>query len=244
MDAAANVELLRFTDADALARAAAEAWLNEIEMARQAAKLHAVALSGGRITEKFFAEVVAQARANRAGFVHVHFFWADERCVPPEHAASNFRLAHERLLGPLDVPGRQIHRIRGELEPELAVAQAGAEMRAIVSRQAGGQPVLDLVLLGMGEDGHVASLFPDKPAAAGAHPAVFRAIRNAPKPPRCRVTLGYGALAAARQVWVLVSGAGKEAALRASLGPGGRTPLGRVIWSRSCTRVFSDIAPA
>jgi 6-phosphogluconolactonase len=93
----------------------------------------------------------------------------------------------------------------------------------------------------MGEDGHVASLFP------GAAPEVERArvpflhITNSPKPPPQRLTLSYAALAAARAVWVLASGGGKEAALRESLSPTGTTPLANVIRSRSQTRIFTDI---
>ena len=93
----------------------------------------------------------------------------------------------------------------------------------------------------MGEDGHVASLFPGEREADGASPAVFRAVMNSPKPPPNRVTLGYAAIAAAKQVWVLTSGAGKEAALRESLSPTGRTPLARVLRARSDARVFTDI---
>ncbi len=103
------------------------------------------------------------------------------------------------------------------------------------------QPVLDLIFLGMGEDGHVASLFPGEPESLRADPSVYRAIANSPKPPPNRVTLGYPAIAAAREVWVLASGAGKEAALRESLQPDGQTPLAQVLQSRERTRVFTDI---
>jgi 6-phosphogluconolactonase len=101
--------------------------------------------------------------------------------------------------------------------------------------------VLDLVLLGLGEDGHVASLFPAEPESWIKDLAVYRAIKDSPKPPPNRVTLGYGAIAAARQIWMLASGAGKEAALRASLAADGKTPFGRVLRLRPDTKIFTDI---
>ena len=238
-----SFRLTFFETADALARAAAGAWLDEIEAGRRAgASPFCVALSGGRIAQEFFAFAAEQARARGGSFDRVHFFWADERCVPPEDEESNFRVAQEVLLTPLRIPGAQIHRIRGEATPETAAAAAARELCRIAPLDGAGQPVLDLVFLGMGEDGHIASLFPGQPAELLANPAVFRAVNNSPKPPPNRVTLGYPALASARQVWVLVSGKAKEAALRESLAPSGRTPLAQLLKLRRETRIFTDIA--
>jgi 6-phosphogluconolactonase len=92
----------------------------------------------------------------------------------------------------------------------------------------------------MGEEGHVASLFPGEPASVTSLPALYRPV-EVPKPPPNRVTLGYGAIAAARQVWVLVSGTGKEGALRQSLAPAGQTPLARVLRARAGTRIYTDV---
>ena len=102
-------------------------------------------------------------------------------------------------------------------------------------------PVLDLVLLGMGEDGHVASLFPGDLTTGSDMETTFLAIENSPKPPSNRVTLGHGPISVAREVWVLAAGAGKGEALRDSLAPAGRTPLAKVIQSRVATKVFTDI---
>jgi 6-phosphogluconolactonase len=91
----------------------------------------------------------------------------------------------------------------------------------------------------MGEDGHVASLFPGK--MEGKMPAdIFCAVNNSPKPPPDRVTLSYATIAAAKNVWVMASGAGKETALRESLSPSGKTPLAKVIQSRQQTKIFAD----
>jgi 6-phosphogluconolactonase len=100
-----------------------------------------------------------------------------------------------------------------------------------------------LIFLGMGEDGHVASLFPNASVEIvnGAKP--FLAVENSPKPPFRRISMSYAIIAAAKQVWILASGAGKEAALRESLEPDGHTPLARVVRSRSHTKIFADIRP-
>ena len=229
-----NVEQSIFSGADELAQVVAGAWLDEVAAAHRAGRGHCVALSGGRITQKFFAAVVALSRARGMSLAGVHFFWADERGVPPKDAESNFRMADELLFQPLRIAAENVHRIRGELPPAAAAELAVRDLSAVTAQ-------LDLVFLGMGEDGHVASLFPGEAAAERANPAVFRAVTNSPKPPPNRVTLGYPAIAAARQVWVLASGAGKEAALRESLATPGETPLARVLRGRSNTRLFTDI---
>lgn len=234
-------QLISFNDADALAKSVAAAWLDEVVATNRATQPHCVALSGGRITLKFFAEVIELAKARNASFASVHFFWADERCVPPNDPESNFAAADKEFFQPLGISLGNIHRIRGEDTPIQAVESATAEILRVTPRVANGQPGLDLIFLGMGEDGHVASLFPREPESMLADPAVYRVIVNSPKPPPNRVTLGYSTIAAARQVWVLASGAGKAAALRESLKTDGQTPLGRVLRTRNQTRIFTDI---
>ncbi len=236
-----NVELLSYPADVELSRAAASAWLNEIAAAQRAGKPYFVALAGGRIARTLFAAVVELSQAGGVSFAGVHFFWGDERCVPPDDPESNFAAAHQHLLQPLGIPPDNIHRLRGELSPDAAAAAGTAEIQRVVPPSEDGQPLLDLVFLGLGEDGHVASLFPGELASALSSPAIFRAVRNSPKPPPERVTLGYRGIAAARQVWVLASGAGKMAALNASLQSAGQTPLARVLRSRRQTRIFTDI---
>jgi 6-phosphogluconolactonase len=243
-------DLISFATADELARAAASAWLNEIAAANRAGKRHCVALSGGRIARKFFASVVEQAKARKIRGDdtpslpgNVHFFWADERCVPPDDAESNFAIARKFLFAPLKISDAQIHRIHGEASPEAAVKAASTEISKIAPLNETGQPVLDIIFLGMGGDGHVASLFPGEPDVLISDRAIYRSVENSPKPPPNRITLGYPAIAAAKQVWVLVSGPGKEAALCESLVPTSRTPLARVTQFRTRTKVFSDFLP-
>jgi 6-phosphogluconolactonase len=235
-----NCDLLSFPDAESLARAAAERWLKKLAAAAGRGQCSSVALSGGRIAGRFFAAAAAAARTLGLAVAQVEFFWADERGVPPEHPESNFALAQRALLRPLGVAPERIHRLLGELAPDLAAQAGEAEVRQFLPANPHGQPVFDLVLLGMGEDGHVASLFPDAPAELAASRAVYLPVIG-PKPPPQRITLGYSPLAAAREVWVLVSGPGKEAALHESLQPQGRTPLARVLRSRPATVIMTDL---
>ena len=234
-------ELLAFNTPDVLARAAASAWLDEIETAARIGKSHSVALSGGRITQKFFSATVEQAVSRSISFEHVHFFWADERCVPPDDADSNFLLANELLFRPLKIGEKKIHRLLGEIIPAEAVIKAEAELRRVVATNTAGLPVLDLILLGMGEDGHVASLFPNASRRVADITVPFLAIDNSPKPPPQRISLSYSAILAAGSVWVLASGAGKEAVLKESLATNSTTPLGFVVNSRIFTKIFTDL---
>ena len=233
----ARYTLTRFADSRELARHVARLWVEFVE-SRRAEPTCAIALSGGRISSVLYQSFVAQARARKLGSTHLHFFWADERCVPPDHPDSNFKAAEVHLLKPLGITTERIHRIKGELPPQVAAAEASAEIRGLLRNS----PLLqlDLIILGMGEDGHVASLFPN--ARECLLPTdVYCAVRG-PKPPPDRVTLSYAVINAARDVWVIVSGRGKTNALRESLAPLGKTPLASVIKNRPSTQVFTEEA--
>ena len=236
---AGKFEILTFPDPAKLAEAAAADWLALAAAAAERKLPHLVAFSGGRIAGTFLAAAAARAKLTGFTFASTHFFWADERCVPPDDRESNFALAKSRFLVPLSIPEPRTHRLRGELAPALGAQEAEADLRQWALPDETGQPVLDLVFLGMGEDGHVASLFPGESEPVQAAPAVYRAV-VAVKPPPHRLTLGYPALRAARQVWVMASGAGKSAAWRESLLPSGATPLAELIRQRSFTRLFVD----
>jgi len=236
-----NFELITFSDPGGLARAAAEAWLKELLANERSDLRYSVALAGGRIASRFFSEVVMLAKKDKTSFKSVNFFWGDERCVPPNDPESNYRLAREHLLDPLTIPVEQTHRIRGEHPPELAAKDAEKELCSLIPATAAGQPILDLVFLGIGEEGHVASLFPGEAPEVMNSQRVYRAV-TATKPPPQRITLGYPAIAAARQVWVLASGQGKEGAFRDSLSGKARTPFAHVLGLREHTKIFSDLA--
>ena len=227
-----NVAVENF--ADALAESVARQWL-ALMVGRDEAKPFTVALSGGQFPRHYY-KALAKAAAG-VSFRNVHFFWGDERVVPPNDEESNFRLAAVPLLLALKIPDEQVHRVLTERDEAFAVAQAEAEICRIADLDAEGQPMLNLVLLGMGEDGHVASLFPGDAEADST--AVYRAVTG-PKPPPRRITLGSPALAAAREVWVVLSGEGKAAALAAAREPDSDLPIARVLRARTHTRIFTD----
>jgi 6-phosphogluconolactonase len=229
--------LVSFPDGRALALAAARDWLDWL---RNSSGPRLAAVSGGRIAADFFDAVLLLAKDSGAPLREVHFFWADERCVPPEDAQSNFLLANQRLLRPLGISADKIHRLKGELPPADAVAQANADLRGLAPKDADGSPILDIVFLGMGEDGHTASLMPNAPRAVRESREPYVHVPNSPKPPPHRLSLTYRTLAAAREAWVLVSGAGKEGALRETLRPDGTTPLAQVLRERKETRIYTD----
>ena len=227
-----------FADKAALTEHAAAQWL-ELLAKRDVGRPFTVALSGGR-TPRLLYDSVAQL-AQPSAFDNVHFFWGDERVVPPTDDESNFKLADDGLFRPLQIPLGQVHRVQTERSETEAVQLVTDELEQFTDSQADGQPVIDLVFLGMGEDAHVASLFPGDTEAIESK-AVYRAVTG-PKPPPRRITLGYPALAAAREVWVLASGEGKAKALRASLANGSDTPLARVLQSREHTEILTDFKP-
>ncbi len=236
-------QVLQYPDPASLARDAAKRWLDELRAraGKSGGTAYTVALSGGRITKNFFEEIVGQTKFGGPGnvFDNVHFFWADERCVPPDDPESNYALARGLLFNPLKIPDAQIHRLHGEGPEPQTLKQAITEISALAPIS-NSQPVLDMIFLGMGENGHTASLFPEETEAEKNSPAIYRAVTTTKPPPR-RITLGYAAIAAARQAWVLISGKGKEEELKRSLPPEASTPLGRVITLRKQTTIYTDV---
>jgi 6-phosphogluconolactonase len=169
---------------------------------------------------------------------HTHVFWGDERCVPPDHADSNYRMAREAMLSHVPIPAGQIHRVRGEdRDPAAAAAAYEREMRGSfgVERDL---PRFDLVLLGLGPDGHTASLFPSTAALAERERLV---VANwVEKFNAWRITMTYPVLNASRVVLFIVSGPEKGEAIRDVLQPGAGAPVlpaalveaehGRTLW--------------
>ncbi|MBI2017158.1 MAG: 6-phosphogluconolactonase, partial [Candidatus Rokubacteria bacterium] len=183
-----------------------------------------VALSGGATPLALFRLLAASPLRAILPWDRTQVFWGDERCVPPEDPASNYGVARALLLSRVAIPPANIHRMRGEEEPGRAALAYEAELRAAFGLTAGGVPRFDLALLGLGEDGHTASLFPGSPALREtdrlvAAPFVEHLSAH-------RLTLTLPVLNAARDLLVLVSGSEKAEALRESLeGPGSPEPL-------------------
>ncbi|MBI3208466.1 MAG: 6-phosphogluconolactonase [Candidatus Solibacter usitatus] len=167
-----------------------------------------IAVSGGSTPQLMF-RFLAQSRFN---WNHVHLFWVDERAVPPAHEDSNYRMAEECFLQPAHFPHRNVHRIQGELAPDVAAARYVEEIRSHFGLAPGELPHFDLVHLGMGADAHTASLFPGEPLIDN-----FDRIAAAiyvEKLERWRVTLLPGAIATAKHILFLIAGEDKAEAVR------------------------------
>ncbi|MDQ6993902.1 MAG: 6-phosphogluconolactonase, partial [Mariprofundus sp.] len=147
----------------------------------------------------------------------VHIWFGDERCLPVGDAARNDQMADEALLKDVAIPAAQIHRMNTELG-----AEAAAEQYAILLKSA---PVMDLVLLGIGEDGHTASLFPDNPGLDDLRLAL--PVYHSPKPPSDRVSMGYAVLNSAHRCLMMVAGKGKADAM-SRIFAGEKLPVARI----------------
>ena len=167
--------------------------------------LFRVALSGGNTPRAVHAELVKLA--GDLPWNHVQVTFGDERCVPPQHEQSNYRMAKESLLDPARIPDGNVFRMRGEIDPQAAADEYEAKLAAVAARFGEPRYVHDLLLLGLGEDGHTASLFPGSPALAETVRNVIPA--TGPKPPPQRITMTFPLLNAARHVGFLVKGADK-----------------------------------
>ena len=234
------VVLERFPTTSDLVAAAATKLIEEVQAAGLRNQRFSLGLSGGRVATNLYRKLVELSSTSAVPWHVVDFFWADERCVPPNHPDSNFLQADEALLRPLKVPRHHIFRLRGELSPAEAAAMASAQVRENIAVGTDGLPALDLVLLGMGEDGHIASLFPDAPQAIVESKEPFLAIMDSPKPPPQRITMGYALLNAARQVWVVVASGDKAAMLRSSVSNEGSSSLAKLIRMRTQTTILTD----
>lgn len=176
------------------------------------------ALSGGTTPRPLYELLGSKRFASALDWSRVVFFWSDERCVPPDHPDSNYRMARAALLDKLQLQPAQVHRLHGEDDPASAAALYDSELRA-----AGG---VDLVLLGMGSDGHVASLFPGSSALQETQRWV---VTNVSPAGAQRVTFTLPAINAAKVVLLLVAGADKAARVREALrDPSARLPVQRI----------------
>jgi 6-phosphogluconolactonase len=223
MTGAAPLEV--FADSDALMQAAAEAWIRCAAEAIRTSGLFSVALSGGSTPRRLYALLAAGPHAARVDWARVHVFWSDERCVPPADPASNYRMAREALLERVPLPEANVHRMRGELDPAAAAAAYEAELRRAFATPEGPPPAapgrrFDLVLLGLGEDGHTASLFPG--TAALRETSKWVTAHSVAARPAWRITLTLPVIDAAAEVAFLVSGAEKAAILKRVLEDHGR----------------------
>jgi len=197
---AVTIEIVR--DPVALAGRGADLFVSAAQSAVAARGAFYVALSGGN-TPRGMYEVLAHKHAGmRMPWPRVHLYWGDERCVPPDHPDSNYGAARAALIGHVPVPPENVHRMRGEEEPDAAARAYEAELRRLPLVP----PVFDLVLLGLGGDGHTASLFP---RTAALDERERFCVPNTAPDGSPRLTMTYPVFVAARKVVFLVGGGGK-----------------------------------
>jgi 6-phosphogluconolactonase len=196
-----------FATGEELAQAAADLFVTLADDTIDAREEFHVALSGGSTPRPVHMLLTEAPRRDRVDWSKVSVYWGDERCVPPDHPDSNYRMARETLLAFVPIPEAQIHRMEGEREPEQAAADYGRMLRdQFVSVGP------DLILLGMGPDGHTASLFPHTGALREAH---HRCVANyVDKLDTWRLTMTAGFINSARNVVFVVAGAEKAEALK------------------------------
>jgi 6-phosphogluconolactonase len=233
-DAKTGFELRVLPDAAALAEAAAQLFVQCARRAVAEAGRFTVALSGGSTPNAVF-ERLASAHKDALDWTRVLFFWGDERLVPPTDPQSNYGVAKAKLLDHVPVPPENVFRVRGELPAAEAVSRVAGDLRQVFKLAPGKWPVFDLVYLGIGADGHTASLFPGSEALAN-HQDLAAAVHVKALNPE-RVTLTYPVLNAAACVAVLASGSGKAAILKAALGAPAGLPIqgvkprdGQMLW--------------
>ncbi len=203
-------------DADAVLDAAVEIVVREADAHIARGGRFTLVLAGGSTPQGLYQRLASAPHRDRIDWTRVHLFWGDERCVPPTDAASNYRMAREAFIDHVPIPPAQVHRIRGEEEPEAEAARYDTLLRVALNVPGTSRPgAFDLVLLGLGTDGHTASLFPGKTAP---HESARRVVAEYVDDARgWRVTLTPVALNAAHAVVFVVTGADKSVALAAVL---------------------------
>jgi 6-phosphogluconolactonase len=203
-------EVIVLPNLEAVSQAAAERFVH----LAQTQSPFSVALAGGGTPRRLFELLATPPFSERIPWERVHVFWGDERCVPPDDPGSNYRMAREALLDHVPLPTDNIHRVHGELDPETAAQAYATELHGFFGAQ---WPVFDLILLGMGDDGHTASLFPGSDALREKTRPVIGVTAQYQDRPARRVTLTPPAINAAREVMFLVVGASKAQTLQAVL---------------------------
>jgi 6-phosphogluconolactonase len=200
-------------DAEAVSRAAAEEFVRLANAAIAARGQFTIALSGGSTPKRLYQLLAETPFREQVAWDKVEFFWGDERSVPPDHNDSNYHMASEAMLRKLPVPATHIHRMEAErTDRDAAARDYEAALARVFKTSVGGElPAFDLILLGMGPDGHTASLFPHTTALKERSRWVV--VNYVPKFATDRVTFTVPVLNRAREVLFLIAGADKAAPL-------------------------------
>ena len=207
-----TAHILVFDDADGVACAAADRFVEVAQASIADRGRFSVALAGGSTPRRTYQLLATGEYRDRISWDSVHIFFGDERCVPPTDAESNYRMAREAMIEVLPVPAENVHRMAGEGDPVVGARLYEKELRSFFEGAAA-WPRFDLVLLGMGDDGHTASLFPGTPALAEQQAWVV--ANPVEKLETFRITLTIPAINHAAHVIFMVTGAGKAERLAA-----------------------------
>lgn len=207
-------EIIIVADAAAVAREAAQRFAVLAREAVNSRGRFSVALSGGSTPGALYRLLAAEPYREAIPWQGTHLFWGDERCVPPDDPGSNYWLADEVLVSRVSIPPENVHRVRGELEPPAA---ARAYENTLLDYFCGPRARFDLVLLGLGGDGHTASLFPGSPAVSETERLAVHVTATYEDRPAQRVTLTPPAINGAREILFLVTGSAKAEIVRAVL---------------------------
>jgi 6-phosphogluconolactonase len=236
--------LTTFADPQATAERASIEIARALERAREERGVAHLALSGGSTPARTY-ELLADALGD---WEAIEIWFADERCVAPEDEESNYRLAAETLLRPAGIDPARVHRMEGELGAQEGARRYAEVLRASFATDqtsppsAPALPVLDLIVLGIGPDGHVASLFPGAPALDAEAQAICLGVLDSPKPPPERITLSLAVLRAARRCLLLATGAGKADAIAAALAEPTRHVPASLLVRERLTVIVDDAA--
>lgn len=206
----------RFAGVEALGRAAAETFAAKAREAASARGKFSALLAGGDTPRRTYELLAREPLRSRVPWGAVHLFWGDERCVPPDSPHSNYGMARKSLLDHVPLDPAHVHPVRWDLAPEEAAAAYEEELSGF---SPGAPPRFDLALLGLGADGHTASLLPGSPAVSER--VRWTAVAKRPEEGFSRVTVTLPLLNRALTVLFLVSGAGKADVLRALFEDGG-----------------------
>jgi 6-phosphogluconolactonase len=213
-------------DALQVACAAAERIVAWAGQAIDARGRFSIALAGGLTPRAAYQRLASQPCRDGIDWSGVHVFWGDERCVPPADPSSNYGMAYESLLSKVPIPVQNVHRMKGEVDARTAAQAYADELRRFFGAA---WPRFDLVVLGMGDDGHTASLFPGSPVLYETEHAVVAVTADYQDRPACRLTLTPPAINAARVVMFVVTGPQKAAMVQQVLeGRPDRLPAQRI----------------
>jgi 6-phosphogluconolactonase len=233
-----NIKMKTFGNSEAMSAGIAS-WL--LDLANAAAGNFAICLSGGSTPRRLYEHLATTPFCNSFPWSRTHFFWGDERFVPHSDSLSNYRMVDEALLSKIAIPSRQIHPIpTTALSPDESANSYAQELKSFygADRLDPGRPIFDVTFLGIGPDGHTASLFPGTPALAERERWVMEVVGVKPEP---RITLTYPTLESSRHVAFLIQGSDKQEIFKRFCQGDHELPAARVVPAGQL-HVFADNA--